>query len=91
MMMNVRMGRGYPFQLFLLIIFLGHKNWVLCIAWSPDSSRLVSGCKNGIVIQWDPNTGEQKGQPMKGHTQWITALTWKPFHSGKYIYISSFF
>ncbi|BES95840.1 Hypothetical protein NTJ_08649 [Nesidiocoris tenuis] len=59
----------------------GHKNWVLCIAWSPDSERLVSGCKNGVILQWDPKTGLQKGPTMTGHTQWITALVWKPYHS----------
>ncbi|PIO74328.1 WD domain, G-beta repeat protein [Teladorsagia circumcincta] len=25
----------------------GHKNWVLCIAWSPDAKKIASACKNG--------------------------------------------
>ena len=27
----------------------GHKHWILCIAWSCDGKKLVSGCKNGEV------------------------------------------
>lgn len=28
---------------------LGHRHWVLSIAWSPDGKKLASGCKNGQV------------------------------------------
>ena len=28
----------------------GHKNWVLCVAWSPDGQKLASACKNSHVI-----------------------------------------
>ncbi|KAM0843960.1 hypothetical protein ACQ4PT_057374 [Festuca glaucescens] len=38
-----------------------HKNWVLCIAWSPDGKHLVSGSKSGELILWDPKTGNQLG------------------------------
>uniref|UniRef100_A0A1B6GE01 NLE domain-containing protein n=1 Tax=Cuerna arida TaxID=1464854 RepID=A0A1B6GE01_9HEMI len=59
----------------------GHRNWVLCIAWSPDSQRLVSACKNGIILCWDAATGKQLGSPMTGHKQWVTDLTWQPYHA----------
>jgi WD40 repeat protein len=42
----------------------GHKNWVLCIAWSPDGKHLVSGSKSGELILWDPKTGKQLGSPL---------------------------
>ena len=32
-----------------LISKLGHKNWVLCVAWSPDGTKLASACKNSSV------------------------------------------
>lgn len=58
----------------------GHKNWVLCIAWSPDSKCVVSGCKNGLILSWNPINGEKFGPAMSGHKQWITALVWEPYH-----------
>lgn len=42
---------------------LGHKNWVLCISWSPDGQHLVSGSKAGEILSWDPQTGKQLGSP----------------------------
>ena len=38
----------FPFS-FAFIPFLGHKNWILSIAWSPDGKKLASGCKDGKV------------------------------------------
>lgn len=42
----------------------GHKNWVLCIAWSPDGKHLVSGSKAGELQCWDPLTGQPSGNPL---------------------------
>ncbi|KAG0450725.1 hypothetical protein HPP92_026600 [Vanilla planifolia] len=58
----------------------GHKNWVLCIAWSPDGKHLVSGSKSGELILWDPQTGKQFGNSLTGHKKWITAISWEPVH-----------
>ncbi|GFG36574.1 hypothetical protein Cfor_06083, partial [Coptotermes formosanus] len=66
---------------FFLFQKLGHKHWVLCLAWSPDSKYVASGCKNGHVILWDPGSGQQVGRTMSGHKMWITALSWEPYHS----------
>lgn len=63
-----------------ILMFKGHNNWVLCIAWSPDSSKLASACKNGKLIIWDPENGQQIGKTMSGHSQWITSLSWEPYH-----------
>lgn len=65
--------RFYPF-------YPGHTNWVLCISWAPDGSKLASACKQGRLIIWDPITGNQIGKTMMGHKQWITALAWEPYH-----------
>ncbi|XP_064460928.1 notchless protein homolog 1-like isoform X2 [Ornithodoros turicata] len=59
----------------------GHKNWVLCVAWSPNTQKVASGCKNGQIWIWDPVTGKQLGRTMHGHKEWITCLCWEPLHS----------
>ncbi|KOM27063.1 hypothetical protein LR48_Vigan393s000700 [Vigna angularis] len=58
----------------------GHKNWVLCIAWSLDGKYLVSGSKAGELICWDPQTGKSLGNPLTGHKKWITGIAWEPVH-----------
>ena len=50
---------------------LGHKNWVLSIAWSPDGKYLVSGSKAGELIIWDPQTGRQLGSPLTVKSQYL--------------------
>ena len=57
----------------------GHKNWVLCIAWSPDGRFLASGGMDNVVIVWDAKTG-QAHSILRGHSKWITSLSWEPFH-----------
>ena len=32
------------------------------------------------VCIWDPVNGKQLGKSLTGHRQWITWLSWKPFH-----------
>lgn len=63
-----------------MVNFKGHKHWVLCISWSPNGRKLASGCKNGQVIIWDPETGNQVGRTLAAHKQWITCLSWEPIH-----------
>lgn len=50
--------------IFYFPTYLGHKNWVLCIAWSPDGKHLVSGSKAGELQCWDPQTGKPSGNPL---------------------------
>uniref|UniRef100_A0A8R1HZN2 WD_REPEATS_REGION domain-containing protein n=1 Tax=Caenorhabditis japonica TaxID=281687 RepID=A0A8R1HZN2_CAEJA len=57
-----------------------HKNWVLCISWSPDATKIASACKNGEIIIWNSQTGEQIGKTLKRHKQWVTSLAWQPLH-----------
>nr|XP_006010313.1 PREDICTED: notchless protein homolog 1 [Latimeria chalumnae] len=66
----------------LMCIFslLGHRHWVLSIAWSPNGKRLASGCKNSQIFLWDPSTGQQVGRVLTGHSKWITWLCWEPLH-----------
>jgi WD40 repeat protein len=57
-----------------------HKNWVLCIAWSPDGARVASGGMDNDVYLWDPRTGGTVGKPLKGHKKWVTCISWEPYH-----------
>lgn len=58
----------------------GHKQWVLCVAWSPDSTKVASACKAGEIRLWCPETGKLLGKPLIGHRKWIHCLSWEPYH-----------
>jgi ribosome assembly protein 4 len=32
------------------------------------------------VRLWDPKTGQPHGQPLLGHTKWITSISFEPLH-----------
>ncbi|KAJ4344571.1 ribosome assembly [Didymosphaeria variabile] len=58
----------------------GHSRWVLAVSYSPDGALLASGGYDNELRIWDPETGKQIGGPLKGHTNFITSLTWEPYH-----------
>lgn len=35
---------------------------------------------DNTVRLWNPQNGESLGQPLTGHTKWITSLAWEPYH-----------
>jgi len=57
-----------------------HKHWVLAMAWAPNGQRLASADKNGTIFIWDPATGEQLGNALLGHKQWVNYIAWEPLH-----------
>ena len=59
----------------------GHTSWVLVVSFSPDGSILATGSMDNTIRLWDPSTGTALGQPLKGHTKWITSLAWEPYHT----------
>ena len=61
-------------------LIAGHKNWVLCVAWSPDAQVIATGSMDNTLRLWDPETGKPKGDALRGHSKWITALAWEPLH-----------
>ena len=61
-------------------LIIGHKDWVLCVAWSPDAQVIATGSKDSTLRLWDPDTGKPKGDALRGHSKWITALAWEPLH-----------
>ena len=51
----------------------GHEGPVLCAAYSPDGTRIVSGAWNGEIILWDAMTGKRL-QGFKDEGHWIGAV-----------------
>lgn len=58
----------------------GHTGWVLVVSWSPEGHLLATGSMDNTGRLWDPKTGEPIGQPLRGHSKWLTSLAWEPFH-----------
>jgi len=59
---------------------VGHKGWVLCVEWEAMGRKVATGGHDGQVRLWDPKAGKALGDAMKGHTKWITSLSWEPIH-----------
>eukprot|EP00916_Digyalum_oweni_P013739 GHVL01022544.1.p1 GENE.GHVL01022544.1~~GHVL01022544.1.p1 ORF type:complete len:505 (-),score=59.30 GHVL01022544.1:1344-2858(-) len=55
----------------------GHSEAVLCVAFSPDSSTLVSGSGDCTVRIWDLCT-EMPLHTCTGHTHWVLNVCWSP-------------
>ncbi|KAI9635528.1 WD40-repeat-containing domain protein [Dioszegia hungarica] len=58
----------------------GHKGWVLCVEWDSREKIVATGGHDGQVRLWSPQTGQALGQPLLGHTKWITSLAFEPLH-----------
>jgi ribosome assembly protein 4 len=58
----------------------GHKGWVLCVEWEARERKLATGGHDGHVRLWDPKTGKPIGDVLKGHSKWVTSLSWEPIH-----------
>jgi len=53
-----------------------HTDWVLAAEFNHDSTFLATGDRNGGVVVWDPEAG-QEVQNFTGHRAAITALAWR--------------
>lgn len=42
--------------------------------------RFASADRKGEIRLWDPTKGQQQGQPLSAHKQWVTSLAWEPLH-----------
>lgn len=58
----------------------GHSNWVLCVSYSPMGDVIATGSMDNTIRLWDSSTGKQLGEPLKGHSKWISSLAWEPVH-----------
>lgn len=58
----------------------GHFNWVLCCSWSPDGELIATGSMDNTVRLWESKAGQPHGDALRGHSKWITSLSWEPIH-----------
>jgi ribosome assembly protein 4 len=58
----------------------GHTSWVLCTSFSPDGTIIATGSNDKTVRVWEANSGKALGGAMKGHTAFVRALAWEPYH-----------
>ncbi|CAG8606725.1 16257_t:CDS:10, partial [Acaulospora colombiana] len=68
--------------------WIGHTKWVICVACSPDSRRIVSGSLDNTMRIWDIETGVAVGEPLRGHADHIRSVAYSP--SGRCIVSGSF-
>ncbi|MBM3957081.1 MAG: DUF1080 domain-containing protein, partial [Gemmatimonadetes bacterium] len=61
----------------LLATLTGHANWVVCAAFSPDGSRLLSGGRDGTLRLWDVATAKRLAT-LRGHMDTVEAVAFSP-------------
>ena len=60
-----------------LVELKGHTDRVLCVAFSPDGTRIVSGSEDQTAKVWDARTGMLLLN-LKGHTERILCVSFSP-------------
>jgi hypothetical protein len=54
-----------------------HTDWVTAVAFSPNGEILASADRNGGLVFWDPDNGDEL-VATAGHKSAVTALSWRP-------------
>ena len=63
--------------------FVGHKDAINCLSFSPDDSKIASGSDDTTVCIWDTKTSELMVGPLEGHQGWILSISYS--HNGTLI------
>jgi WD40 repeat protein len=61
----------------LLATLRGHTMWVVCVAFSPDGTRVASGGRDRTVRLWDAATGQWLST-FQGHLDGVEAIAFSP-------------
>ena len=48
------------------------------VVFSPDGTRIVSASWDTTVRVWNPDTGQEIGDPLKGHTYGVLGVAFSP-------------
>lgn len=62
----------------LMRVLLGHLRTITCLAFSPDSSRLVSGSHDRSVIIWNTTTFIETHKFRENYSKSVLGLAWLP-------------
>jgi WD40 repeat protein len=55
----------------------GHTDGVICVAFSPDGTRVVTGSYDKTAKVWDARTGAEV-LTLKGHTEMVVSAAFTP-------------
>ncbi|KAF8598155.1 WD40 repeat-like protein, partial [Ceratobasidium sp. AG-I] len=66
----------------------GHTSSVASVAYSHDSTRIVSGSGDNTIRIWDAHTGQMVGKPLEGHTRLVNSVAYS--HDGTCIVSGSY-
>ncbi|KAG8716836.1 hypothetical protein FRC08_008710 [Ceratobasidium sp. 394] len=48
------------------------------VVYSPDGSHIAAGCADGLIRVWDAHTGQQRANPLEGHTGRVYSIAYSP-------------
>lgn len=82
---SIRLWNANSFN--LIASFKGHLDWITCIAFSPDSKKIVTGSWDFNLIVWDVRKGKEKTKLM-GHGSCVSSCDFSA--DGKQIISSSY-
>jgi WD40 repeat protein len=56
---------------------VGHRDWVVATAISPDSKLVASGALDGTVRLWEAGSGREIAR-LEGHSGWVESVAFTP-------------